>query len=256
MGYLFDKDAASLEWNFTPLAEPFFHKGNEVGCLVLHGFTGTPANMISIGQELAGHGCTVYLPRLSGHGTTLGDMNTKNAGLWLDDALRAYDRLVQEGCTKIVLVGLSMGALLMALVASKRKCDGLVMMSAPLYMRNYLLFAHFISPIVPYILTSKELKTDEAGQGYMGMPTRRIGDIKKLAKQVKRILPEITVPTMVMAPANDGRVKKKSPAAIYGGLKKAERKSLVYMENSPHGIPYGCEKERAAEIIGEFVGSL
>ena len=57
------------ETNIMQGAEPFFFEGNEVGCLVSHGFTGTTQSMRFLGEYLAGEGgLTVVGPRLEGHG--------------------------------------------------------------------------------------------------------------------------------------------------------------------------------------------
>ncbi|NTV37277.1 MAG: carboxylesterase, partial [Anaerolineaceae bacterium] len=51
-------------------AEPFLLPGGKVGCLLIHGFTGTPKEMRWWGEDLAGRGYTVLAPRLAGHATT------------------------------------------------------------------------------------------------------------------------------------------------------------------------------------------
>lgn len=52
-------------------AEPFVHDGSpEVGVLLCHGFTSTPATMRPWGEYLAEAGFTVRCPRLPGHGTS------------------------------------------------------------------------------------------------------------------------------------------------------------------------------------------
>ena len=38
-----------------PGAEPFFFKGNDIGVLVCHGFTGTTQSMRYLGEQLHGH---------------------------------------------------------------------------------------------------------------------------------------------------------------------------------------------------------
>ena len=42
---------ADKDWNFTPLANEYFYRGGKTGVLLLHGFTGTPANMHSIWRD-------------------------------------------------------------------------------------------------------------------------------------------------------------------------------------------------------------
>ena len=50
-----------------PTAEPFFIPGGKTGCLLLHGFTGTPKEMRMLGDSLAESGYTVLAPRHFGH---------------------------------------------------------------------------------------------------------------------------------------------------------------------------------------------
>jgi carboxylesterase len=54
-----------------PGAGSFFFEGGDTGCLLIHGFTGTPQNIRPLGDFLARRGLTVLAPRLHGHGTSL-----------------------------------------------------------------------------------------------------------------------------------------------------------------------------------------
>jgi len=58
------------------MEEAFFKEGNDVGVLVIHGFTGSPGSMRDLAQFYADQGFTVALPRLAGHGTTPEDLET------------------------------------------------------------------------------------------------------------------------------------------------------------------------------------
>jgi carboxylesterase len=44
-------------------AEPFSFPGGDVGCLLVHGFTGNPSSMRPMGEYLSGQGFTVVGPR-------------------------------------------------------------------------------------------------------------------------------------------------------------------------------------------------
>lgn len=102
-----------------PGCEPFSSEGSRLGVLVLHGFTGNPASMRSIAEQLAGVGYSVELPRLPGHGTTVEDMMTTTWPDWSGAALEAFDALNAK-CDKVAVVGLSMGGSLTAYVAESR----------------------------------------------------------------------------------------------------------------------------------------
>ena len=93
-------------------AEPFYFEGNEVGCLVSHGFTGTTQSMRFLGEFLAREGgLTVVGPRLKGHGTTPEDMAQATAEDWIRSVEGAMDTLRQR-CSRIFVTGLSMGGTL------------------------------------------------------------------------------------------------------------------------------------------------
>jgi hypothetical protein len=56
-----------------PGAGTFYFEGSDVGCLLIHGFTGTPQNIRPLGDFLPRRGLTVLAPRPAGHGTTVDD---------------------------------------------------------------------------------------------------------------------------------------------------------------------------------------
>ena len=111
-----------------PGAEPYFHQGSVDGVLVLHGFTGNPTSMRPLAERFADAGYSVMLPRLPGHGTTVADMMTTNWDDWSGAALAAYDDLATR-CSRVVVVGLSMGGGLAALVAERRLVAGAVLIN-------------------------------------------------------------------------------------------------------------------------------
>jgi carboxylesterase len=99
-----------------PGAEPASFAGGSHGALVLHGFTGTPQSMRGLAEAFAGAGFTVELPLLPGHGTSIEDFATTTFADWSAAAERAYQDLAAR-CDRVVVSGLSMGALLTAWLA-------------------------------------------------------------------------------------------------------------------------------------------
>src|SRR5512141_3506758 len=95
--------------NYLPNAEPFFYSGNHVGCLLVHGFTGTPYEMHELGRRLAAQGYTVLGPALAGHATCLQDMIPTRWPDWYGSVTSGYDRL-SEQCDTLFVIGLSLGA--------------------------------------------------------------------------------------------------------------------------------------------------
>jgi len=105
-----------------PTAEPFFFPGQgenaRIGCLVSHGFTGTPKEVRWLGEYLNEQGYTVCGIRLTGRATQPEDMVRSRWRDWLLSVEDGYNLL--RGCTdQVFLLGLSMGGILSLAAAAQ-----------------------------------------------------------------------------------------------------------------------------------------
>src|SRR5438067_6194255 len=98
-------------------AVPFSLGDGEDACLLLHGLTGSPAEVRPVGEALARAGFHAVGPLLPGHGTTPADLETVTRSDMLDAAQEAL--LSLRGARRVYLCGLSMGALLAIRLAAK-----------------------------------------------------------------------------------------------------------------------------------------
>ena len=98
-------------------ADPFALGDGPDACLLLHGLTGSPAEMRPVGEALAGAGFRAVGPVLPGHGTTPVDLY----GVTRGDVIRAAESalLSLRGARRIFLCGLSMGSLLVIHLAAR-----------------------------------------------------------------------------------------------------------------------------------------
>ncbi|HEY1087439.1 MAG TPA: alpha/beta fold hydrolase, partial [Archangium sp.] len=104
--------------------------------LLLHGFTGSPWELEPVGDSLAARGFHVHCPRLPGHGTTPEAMLFAGMTEWLATASQSLDAM--RGARRLVVVGLSMGALLAMVLASRfqARISGLVLIAPALRLRS------------------------------------------------------------------------------------------------------------------------
>src|SRR5687768_128573 len=100
-----------------PTTEPFFFPGNEIGCLLVHGFTGGPKELRWMGEYLNKQGFTVLGVRLAGHATRPEDMIRTNHTDWLASLEDGF-QLLSGTAKHIYLMGLSMGGVLSLTAAS------------------------------------------------------------------------------------------------------------------------------------------
>ena len=84
-----------------PGAEPIAYDGDDVGVLLCHGFTSTPASLAGWAERMAKDGRTVRVPRLPGHGTTWQEMNRTRWEDWYVTVEAALIAL-RERCDQVV----------------------------------------------------------------------------------------------------------------------------------------------------------
>lgn len=119
-----------------PEAFDFFPKDdNSPGLLLIHGFTGTPAEVKYLAEGISKKGIGAHGPLLAGHGTRVEDLGRTGWHDWLltaEDKVKSLENVY--GPEKFFIGGLSMGALLAIriFVRDPGKFAGLVVMAAPL----------------------------------------------------------------------------------------------------------------------------
>ena len=92
--------------------------GGKKGVLLIHGFTGLPAELLLMGEFLNKQGFTVLGVRLAGHGTTVEDMSHMTWEDWMDSVRDGY-ALLSGYCEDISVIGHSMGGLFALLLSTE-----------------------------------------------------------------------------------------------------------------------------------------
>src|SRR5438046_1466988 len=100
-------------------------------CLLIHGFSGSPAEMRGLGEALAEQGIRVYGMVVKGHSEDVQDLAVSRRKDWIASAENALAQL--EHYQQIFLAGLSMGGVLSLILAGRHsdRIAGLVTMSTP-----------------------------------------------------------------------------------------------------------------------------
>ncbi|MBO4384864.1 MAG: alpha/beta fold hydrolase [Clostridia bacterium] len=252
----FGKKARDKEWGFTEASLPRFFKGSGTGVLVCHGFGCTPSTMRCLYDRAVGMGLSASLPLLTGHAETFGDLDRSTYEDWRRDVEEAYSKLVEAGAEKIILCGLSLGALLMADLAAKHEGDGklagVFLICPPVKMKGYLNFCADIAPLIPFVQTADGFKT-EGTELYYGMATRKLRDIRKMAKLALEGVGNIKAPVMLIEAGNDNRVDPKSYGIM---MKKIPAARHIVIDGAPHGIPYSDHAPKLCDIFEGFLTTI
>lgn len=249
-----------------PTAEPFFFPGKGenagIGCLVQHGFTGTPKEMRWLGEYLNGRGYTVCGMRLTGHATQPEDMIRSRWRDWLASVEDGY-HLLRSSCEKVFLLGLSMGGVLSLVAASRLPVQGVVAMSTPYKLPDdwRLRYVKILSKIQPYMP-----KSENAGDGWFGdawkqhvaypaNPVRSIGELNELLGVMRAALPQIRLPVLLISSRDDHYIVENSMEMIYADLTTPD-KEKIWIEGSGHVITEEPQKEFVFEKAAEFIARV
>src|SRR5688500_19188980 len=140
-----DRSARSVLPHGSMSANEFRFDGHRPeGVLLLHGLTGTPAEMRVLGESLAADGYSVHAPLLPGRGTRPEDMHSLCWEDWMDAALRAYDALAERH-ESVGVGGVSAGGTLALDLALRRGPAALLLYATALAIRDRIAY------ITPYI---------------------------------------------------------------------------------------------------------
>lgn len=247
-----------------PTAEPFFFPGKgtnaHIGCLVIHGFTGSPKEMRWLGEYLNRHGYTVHGVRLAGHATKPEDMVRSHWQDWLLSVEDGYNLL--HSCTdKIFLLGLSMGGILSLNFAAQAEVAGVVAMSTPYKLPNdpRVRWTKQISWFIPYLPKSErpdegwfDKEVVKQHVAYPVNPVRSIGESNQLMTVMRAALPDVRVPVLLIHSRDDDYVIKNSMPLIYEHL-GSDDKQMIWIEGSGHVITEEPQRESVFKAAAGFI---
>lgn len=251
---IYDQDIRLID----PICFPIFKTNGNKGVLLIHGFTGSPHDMAYVAQRLFNEGFTVSVPRLPGHGTNHKDFLNSTWEDWVRRSIDAYLDLTNF-CDQISVVGLSMGALLAAVVASRFKAKKLVLAAPAFKVTDWRLrFTPLMSLFVRYKEKEPPVFDDPSlnklAQEYWNKVfIKPAAHLYKLQKVAIKSLEMVESPTLVIVTQKDNSV----PLSVLDVIKdhlKAEFKTVV-LEKSAHPVTNDIEKELVAEKIAEFLSN-
>jgi carboxylesterase len=243
-------------------AEPFYFPGNSTGCLLIHGFTGSPMEMRPLGEFLADQGYSVLGVRLAGHATDITDMKRMTWLDWSNSVLDGWN-LLQPNTKEIFLIGLSMGGVLALYHASFLPAVGVVSLSTPYQIEPslQLTLLPLLSWILPYVNKGKsdwqDPKAVESHFSYERYPTRAILQLTYAQKAMRKSLPDVKIPALLMHAKKDLGVIPENMNLIDRdlGTPEAEKKK-IWLENSGHVVTRDLDKDLVFKSIHEFIQAV
>ncbi len=206
-------------------SKPFRYAGTRGSVLLLHGYTGSPYEVKTLGMALKAAGFACYAPLLPGHGTTPQALNKVTADQWLDAAREAFHSLPSNGPRFIV--GFSMGGLLATLLAKEfsDETDGLLLF-APAYALTTIgevaiklsrLGLHYLVSTPNKPGGSSDVSFSQARKlnpAYRKMPIKGLIQFQHIRQKALAAIASVKCPTFIAIGENDHTVNHEAVLKI------------------------------------------
>lgn len=236
----------------------FFKKSEDIGVLLIHGFTGSPGEMRPLGEYLADKEFTVYGLRLPGHCTSPEDMNTKRWRDWTNAVEQGYNKLINEGIKNIFVCGLSMGGVLTLYFGETHKeVAGLIPMSAPVEIKDKrLILVPILKHFVKFLRKedTEEAKYEIYHYSYDVVPLKALHELTKLLKVTRQKLDKVVSPILIVQSKNDELVHPNNAEIIFNKISSTDKR-ILWLEKSHHVITLDIERELLYKEIEQFIKS-
>lgn len=238
--------------------KPFTYEAGSKAVLLLHGFTGTTADVRKLGRYLHKQGYTVHAPLYQGHGVGPEALIKTGPVNWWQDAVDGYRFLKSNGYDNIIVAGVSMGGVFALKMAVEFPVDAVVSMSAPMQAKS---IEDLSKRIYNYAENFKKVegKSPEVIEGelheFKHKPKPFLTDLQQFIIEVSGKLNSIKVPTFVLQGLKDEPLYLKSAEEIFQNV-KTSHKQLKWYENSGHIMTTGPEREQIFEDISQMIKSL
>lgn len=255
-----------------------------IGVLLIHGLTGTPAEMRLLGKGLNKQGFTIYGVQLAGHCAAMEDLVTSRWTDWLssvESGLQRFGRHVDH----VVVAGLSMGSLLSLAVAQKHpdKVAGVGALSTtfrydgwsiPSYTRLAFLLPLFrllgigrnsvFMEAPPYGIKDEALRArvveqmnsgDSSAAGLPGNPWWSVIELRALSAHVMKNLPQLRSPCLVLH-AKEDDISSVSNAYDIERIAVNAKVELVLLDNCYHMITIDRERRTVIAKLNDFIARI
>jgi carboxylesterase len=205
------------------------YAGGRTGFLLIHGLGGTPTEMRLVARALNQAGHTVHCPQLAGHCAGESELLATGWRDWAQSVIDELDRM-RLICDRVIVGGLSMGAVLAMHVAAARPeaVDGLALYAPTLWYDGWSIprYAFLLKWLIntpigrrysfverePYgvkdlrtraLITAAITRGDSSEAGLLGTPSGALQQMWALIAQTRREMPAITCPALLVHARED-----------------------------------------------------
>jgi len=258
--------------------KPYTLMGDErgIGCLMLHGFMGSPYSSRPMAEYLAAQGIAMHCPLLPGHGHWPDKLYKASRQSWLDETEEAYHQ-IRGMVDKLFIIGHSMGTVMAGHLINKYQDFGGLVMLTPLYdipdkRLSVMPYLQYVMPwFYPHMLGSMkelmrqrmldfdptlDLDDPEVQKNIPKMtrvPTSGLAQMVQMVKYGRQFWSKLDLPTLIFQGGDDPAVPPETMTKIYNML-PSQDKHLQTFPEAGHELmrPFEPVHEQVWRMIYEF----
>lgn len=238
--------------------KPFFFEGGKRAVLMLHGFTGSSADVRMMGRFLQKKGYTCHAPQYKGHAVPPEELVHTGPDDWWEDVIGGYNHLKEKGYDEIAVVGLSLGGVFSLKLATEQPVKAVVPMCAPMYIKSEEVMYKGVCEYAEEYKKREQKSPEQIEQEmeeFKKTPMNTLKALQDLLKSVRNSVDLVYAPTFVVQARHDEMINTDSANIIYNEV-ESEKKDLKWYENSTHVITLDKEKEQLHEDVYAFLEDL
>ena len=247
-----------------------------IGCLMLHGFLGSPGSSRPMGEYLAHRGITIHYPLLPGHGSYPDKLYKISHKAWMAEAEEGLQKLRQM-CDQVFIIGHSMGTVMGAYLSTKYDdLNGMVMLT-PLYaLPDYRLrLMRLLRYVMPWFYPHKSRSMgDLVRQRVLDfdptidfdapeiqarlpeitrVPTSGLDEMVKMVDLGKKLWTQLTLPVLIFQGGDDPAVPAGTIQKIFDMLPSKDKQLKTFPE-AGHELmrPFEPAHKKVWSLIHQF----
>lgn len=240
------------------LNAPFFFEAGPRAVLLLHGFTGSSADVRILGRYLEKKGYTSLAPHYKGHGVAPEQLLQTTPDDWWQDVVDAYKQLQKQSYEEIAVIGLSLGGVFSLKLGLNYSLMGIITLCAPMTMRTLdTMFAGVLEYAAQYKKyegkSNEEIEAELTNIREVGMPG--LSKLQQLVEEVRSEVDMTYTPLLVIQATHDEVINPDSANIIYNEA-QSEPKYIKWYDESRHVITLDKERDKLHEDIYAFLEQL
>lgn len=257
-------------------SQPVFRAHGSVGVLLIHGYSGSPAELLPLANELERRNHSVAVPLLRGHGGMPAQLKGVRWQQWEADAETAHSWL-SERCRSVFVCGFSMGGLLALRLAARGMVAGAVLPAPALHLfgEQHLRFVGALKYVMPWfsplaranfadpqvrasvLAHAPGIDLDDPAvvahvRQQVRIPLDSLAEMVRLQHAARQVLAEVQVPLLLMHGRGDNVVQARSISEIQRQV-AAQDVEVRWFERSGHQLLREAEHEAVVRVAADWI---